>query len=213
MIDECLAGKHVECVMKWTHPGWGERDLAVSYSPLGDSGESRTVVAVVRDVTNSKRLEELQMTSQHRIEMAERAGLPFGVWVWDFKTNRAQWSSEMFRQWGIDRGSFSGRPDVVMSRIHAEDRAAMDQVMRRALAGQTERYSVQFRICAARCFPVEMWSYPCTVARSFWAWWPHFSTFPAGSSGAMIRPIHMARGYPLCQTKALANGTVAHHRV
>jgi len=145
-IDECLAGKHVEYEMKWTHPRWGERDLGVSYLPLGDSGESRTVVAVVRDVTNARHLEELQMTSQRRIEMAERAGLPFGVWDWDLRTNRVKWSSEMFRQWGIDRGSFSGRPDDFMGPIHAEDRAAVDQAMRRALARETERYSVQFRI-------------------------------------------------------------------
>ena len=132
--------------MKWTHPGRGERDLAVSYSPLGYFSESRTVVAVLRDLTNVRQFEELLITSQRRIEMAERAGLPFGLWDWDLKTNRLDWSSEMFRQWGIDRGSFSGRLDDFVGRIHAEDRVAVDEVMRRALARETERFSVQFRI-------------------------------------------------------------------
>lgn len=56
-LDECFRGKIVQFEMKYTYPERGERDLFISYFPIaGPAGVDR-VVAILRDVTQSKQAE------------------------------------------------------------------------------------------------------------------------------------------------------------
>jgi PAS domain S-box-containing protein len=50
-----------------------------------------------------------------------------GNWAWHIRTNRLEWSEQMFHIFGIDRGSFTGDlSDVISRAIHPDDRAAVE---------------------------------------------------------------------------------------
>lgn len=50
-----------------------------------------------------------------------------GTWRWDIKTNRLNWSDEMYSIFGIDKAGFTGSlVDVLASAIHPDDKAAVE---------------------------------------------------------------------------------------
>src|SRR5262249_9383349 len=72
-LDECLQGRVVRFEMKFTYPGIGERDLLVSYFPIGDIARIDRVAAVVQDITARKHAEEaLADMSRKLIEAQEQ---------------------------------------------------------------------------------------------------------------------------------------------
>jgi PAS domain S-box-containing protein len=65
-LDTCLQGEVVQYEMKWTYPELGERDLSVSYFPIGSPEGINRVASVIRDITEVKRIEEALRESETR---------------------------------------------------------------------------------------------------------------------------------------------------
>ena len=101
-----------------------ERDLRV----LNDDLE-RTVTS---------RTDELIKVNERLLEAQEVAHV--GSWEWDIAADRVWWSDEMYRIYGIERGAPIGY-EMFLNRLHPEDRALADSLVRQALAdGQPFAY-------------------------------------------------------------------------
>ena len=71
-LDECFQGRVVRYEMKYTYPGLGERDVAVSYFPIEGTTGVEGAACIFQDITERKRLEEaLTGMSRKLIEAQE----------------------------------------------------------------------------------------------------------------------------------------------
>jgi PAS domain S-box-containing protein len=65
--------------------------------------------------------------SEQALRQAQRVAR-VGSWAWHVRTNRLEWSEEMYRIFGLDPVSFSADlQDVVARSIHPDDRPAVEQ--------------------------------------------------------------------------------------
>lgn len=74
-----------------------------SGAPIKDrDGNTSGVVLVFRDITERRRAEEKLKQANESLVLAQRAS-GAGVWDWDIKTGRIEWSEELFDLFGIDK--------------------------------------------------------------------------------------------------------------
>jgi len=89
---------------------------------------------------------EQQIGEWHQwLELAHKAGLKIGLWDWDIVANTVTWSDETYRQTGLTRETFSGRVEDAVERIHPEDRARVEDAIKKVLAGG-EEYAEHYRL-------------------------------------------------------------------
>ncbi|HEX5830136.1 MAG TPA: PAS domain-containing protein [Gemmatimonadaceae bacterium] len=114
--------------------------------PLADDLPAlrRRVAALeAADAERRRALATLRHHAESRRLALEAARL--GTWDWDVASDRVVWSSMMERLFGIPIGSFGGTVECFRERVHPDDRAAVSDAVRRALARRSE-YSIEFRI-------------------------------------------------------------------
>jgi len=145
-LDECFKGSVVKYEMKGEFPVLGERDLLVTYIPIEVSGGVTGAACVLRDMTEMKRMTQVNLDWQKRIELAEEAGLGIGLWDWDLEANTVIWSEETYRQFGLTRYTFSGRVEEVTQLIHPEDRGRVEEAIQNVLTAKENRYASQYRV-------------------------------------------------------------------
>ena len=145
-LDECFKGKVVNYEMKSSFPRLGERDLLVNYIPIEVSGGVTGAAVVLRDLTDMKRMAQVNLDWQKRIEMAQESGFRIGLWDWDVDANTVVWSAETRRQWGYAPGTFSGRVEDATPWIHPDDLPRVEQAIQDVLAGGKQQYATQYRI-------------------------------------------------------------------
>ena len=105
----------------------------------GEQGEPVEIVAVIRDATERKRLEDATLAARdeareqaQRAAMAERmAGL--GHWRFEVATQLVTWSEQTYRIYGLDPAMPVDLDDV-MVRSHPDDQAQVSQWLQTALA-------------------------------------------------------------------------------
>ena len=69
-----------------------------------------------------------------------------GSWVWHIPTDSLEWSDEMFRIFGVDRATFTGRlADVVAASIHPDDRPRVEAV-NRAVIERGATQALEYRV-------------------------------------------------------------------
>lgn len=68
-----------------------------------------------------------------RVVEAEQATVR-GSWEWDVTTDRARWSENMYRIFGLDPASFQNSNENFLALVHPDDRARMQQAIVEALA-------------------------------------------------------------------------------
>jgi PAS domain S-box-containing protein len=68
-----------------------------------------------------------------------------GSWEWDIVADRIEWSDELYRIFGIGREGFRASYDAYLQRIHPEDRAELDQVIKTAHQ-QKEPFRIEHRV-------------------------------------------------------------------
>ncbi|MGD9975599.1 MAG: PAS domain S-box protein, partial [Desulfatirhabdiaceae bacterium] len=90
-------------------------------------GQLIGVLGIARDITQRKLAEESLKKSQEKLKNAQHYAR-MGSWTWNIQTNQLDWSDEMFRIFGLDRETFTGSMEEVITRaVHPEDRARFEQ--------------------------------------------------------------------------------------
>lgn len=79
-----------------------------------------------------KQAEAALLESESRLEEAQRLG-HLGSWNWDLSSGTLSWSDELCRIYGVELGFQLSDSDDFLSRIHPEDRPAVQALVNQAL--------------------------------------------------------------------------------
>ena len=121
---------------------WIESNVHVVRDPA--TGAPLELLAISRDVTERKRVDEALRQERARLEEAQQIG-HVGNWEWDLARNEVTWSPELGRIHGLAPSSRVLDPEEAMSRIHPDDRDRVESLMRRAIADRAS-VSTDYRI-------------------------------------------------------------------
>jgi PAS domain S-box-containing protein len=111
--------------------------------PFFDDGKLKSIVGTAMDVTEQEQMtQELRRREAHLVE-AQRLSRT-GSFDWSVLDGEISWSDETFRIFGYDR---TAKPTVemVLQRIHPDDRALVQQIVERA-SHEGTRFDVEHRL-------------------------------------------------------------------
>ena len=141
-----LAGKVVpQPDFRVIRPDGSQRTFHNEYKLEVDaSGHPIRLHGTVQDITERKEIENELRTSRENLARAQRlAGI--GSFVHDLVSDRAEWSDQLYRLYGLSPDAGGGSMKLVLPNVHPDDRekflAVKDQVARRI---QTS--SLDFRV-------------------------------------------------------------------
>lgn len=95
------------------------------------------------EVESKRRADELARATE-RVAEAERATVR-GSWEWDVRSDRAVWSENMYRIFGLDPGTFVNSNENFLALVHPEDRERMGRAIADALASPG-RFLQEYRV-------------------------------------------------------------------
>jgi PAS domain S-box-containing protein len=110
-----------------------DRGKTIGWTP---DGRPCRVIGTHVDITEHKRAEEELRKSKADLEKAQVLA-QMGCWSWDLASNRMQWSDQMYRILGVEKGTCpQDMEQLVADFIHPDDRATFQKA---ALAAIQER--------------------------------------------------------------------------
>jgi PAS domain S-box-containing protein len=118
---------------------------ALGQTTYDDRGQALRMAGVCLDVTERKQAADaLAVASEQRRLMLEASGM--GAWDYRFDTGEVFWDERCRNQWGILQGDQIDYA-AALGAIHPDDRAATDEAVKRALAGEEGgAYQREFRV-------------------------------------------------------------------
>ncbi|MGE5571340.1 MAG: PAS domain S-box protein [Rhodospirillales bacterium] len=122
-------------------------EVNMTSAPLFDAqGSTLGAIAIVADVTDSKRAQEALRESEWRVELAVQAS-NMGLWDWDFKTQTVYYSPEWKAQLGYSDEEISNDFAEWEVRLHPEDRDRAIAALQRYLDDPSSSpYEAEFRM-------------------------------------------------------------------
>jgi len=120
-----------------------ERFVESSYTFITLHGQRTAMLSFIRDLTAQKRVEEALGMSEEKLHLALKAS-QMGTWDWDIVSNTVRWSANLEAIFGLVSGSSNVSYEVFLNLVHSQDRALVDQEVKRALEERTD-YTVEFR--------------------------------------------------------------------
>jgi PAS domain S-box-containing protein len=133
-LDRALAGEQVAYELNLP-PLPGEQCLryfTVVYEPRRDIDGARTVVVVVVDISERKRVEVALLESEGRYRLAQQAAR-IASFEWIIPTNLNLWTPELEALYGLQPGEFSKTYQGWEGLVHPEDLAEAKKFVERAL--------------------------------------------------------------------------------
>jgi PAS domain S-box-containing protein len=120
---------------------WG----LLAVTPIRDAaGRVESVVGIVADITERKRIEtELALVAERLSVATESAGI--GIWDWDVKNDVLVWDDAMYRMYGLRREDFGGAYEAWRRAFDPADRQRTDENILAALRGERE-FAPEFRV-------------------------------------------------------------------
>ena len=107
-------------------------------------GSPALIRGTVQDITERSAAEDALRESASGLAEAQRIA-HLGTWQWDFTCDRAHWSDETFRIFGMPPVGLEHHERNFMELVHPEDRARVNQALADAVAG-TRDYKLDYRI-------------------------------------------------------------------
>ncbi|HEY8932355.1 MAG TPA: PAS domain S-box protein [Rariglobus sp.] len=146
MWREVAAGGAVESRSLGVRHRFGQTtELICNVSPrLDDQGNVTEVFLSARNVTRQTQVEEALRRSERKFNEAQRVA-HVGYWDRDVEADRAVWSEETYRIFGLSPKEEGVTWHDMASLIHPDDRARAMMAIQKALQGGP-RYDIEFRV-------------------------------------------------------------------
>ncbi|HLX64743.1 MAG TPA: PAS domain S-box protein [Planctomycetota bacterium] len=137
--------------LDWRHVEFSARckdgseiPVEMSYSQ-SRSGQRRLFSAIVRDIGERKRNEQLVLAARERLLLAQRiAGI--GMYEWDLRARTAKMSPESEALHGLSPGTFGGAHEQWRKLLHPDDLEPVTQRIGIVLASTLCDYSDEYRV-------------------------------------------------------------------
>ncbi|HXX54111.1 MAG TPA: PAS domain S-box protein [Thermodesulfovibrionales bacterium] len=104
---------------------------------------SQIIVSVV-DMTARRASEEALRESERQLAESQRVA-ELGSWEWNIVENKVTWSEGSYRLFGVTPETFGGAYESFLKMVHPEDRAYLDQEVRRSVS-EHRPYNIDVRI-------------------------------------------------------------------
>ncbi|MFA6285867.1 MAG: PAS domain-containing protein [Opitutaceae bacterium] len=102
------------------------------------------VAGTIQDIDERKRAELDVLRLAERISLAAKAA-GIGIWEHDFTTGELIWDDAMFSLHGVERSTFTGRPDFWRQCIMPEDRFVQERLEHDIAEGLNE-FDIEYRV-------------------------------------------------------------------
>ncbi len=102
------------------------------------------IYAAARDITERKRMEEALQESEKRLDLA-MAVKNEGVWDWNLVSNEAFFDERYYIMAGYAPSEFPQHFAAWAEHVHPDDLPHCDAAIKAYLAGQSERFDIEFR--------------------------------------------------------------------
>lgn len=118
--------------------------IELSLSSWDSEGEMQ-FSAIIRDISERKRFENLLKESEQRLKFAIE-GSNDGLWDWNVKTGKVFLSPRFETMLGYEPGTLQLSYDSMKDIVHEDDLAIMLETMRNHYEGKTDQYELEYRI-------------------------------------------------------------------
>jgi len=128
------------------HVGGEYRWVAVTANAIRDAeGKIVRWVGIAMDVHDRYEAQAALAASESRYRLYAEATRE-GIWFWDFRTNRIDWSPRMYEVSRMQPGSFGNTFDAFFERVHPDDREGMNRALATHIdEGKPYRYEYRFK--------------------------------------------------------------------
>lgn len=108
-------------------------------------GPEKHIIAFVLDITKRKNAEEALRKSEASLKRSQ-AIAHLGSWEFNLVTNHISWSDEVYRIFGLKPQEFSATYEEYLSRIHPEDRDAVDSAYKKSVREGRDFFEIEYRV-------------------------------------------------------------------
>jgi len=114
------------------------------FPEFGEKDEVETVLAIARDITDSKAASKVIKRSEERLKLAVEA-TNLGLWDWNMETDEVFYSPFFFSMLGYDENELPQELDTWYSLIYHEDLEMSKQAMQTAISSR-KGFELEFRL-------------------------------------------------------------------
>ncbi|MDB5491359.1 MAG: putative signal transduction histidine kinase [Micavibrio sp.] len=139
MYDDAEQNSIIDCECRVMAKDGSIRWMEWRHKRAGD-----IIYSVGRDVTAFKTGEDAMRQQELMLREAQAIG-HMGHWRWSVGSNDIQWSDEIYKIFGVERGTFVPALDAVNRMTHKRDVGRLLQAFQRAIIEQNN-YEMEFRI-------------------------------------------------------------------
>jgi PAS domain S-box-containing protein len=115
------------------------------YPEIGSSEAIQSVIGVARDITESRKAQEVLKESEERLNLALQAtGL--GMWDWNLATGEVYYSPLWMSMLGYEPDELPQKLETWTNLLHPEDRSMVIDLVQASIENREESFEFEFRL-------------------------------------------------------------------